>query len=65
MSAEPSEEVLWLQAGWGKCDDAFMTSGNFCQITCGRCSSCTDVAPDSVYTCAQQVSESHTVLLLS
>ena len=47
--------ITWLQAGWGKCNESFMKDNNFCQITCGRCSSCSDTPPDSKYTCAQQV----------
>ncbi|KAL6766931.1 hypothetical protein ACKKBG_A37945 [Auxenochlorella protothecoides x Auxenochlorella symbiontica] len=27
------------QLDWGKCNDEWLTSGNFCQTTCGRCSS--------------------------
>lgn len=26
-----------LQEGYGKCEDSFITSGNFCQLTCGHC----------------------------
>ena len=26
------------QVGWGKCSDSIITSGNYCQLTCGRCS---------------------------
>eukprot|EP00887_Chlorella_sp_A99_P003760 scaffold7.g3760.t1 len=25
------------QRDWGKCSDAFMTAGNYCSATCGRC----------------------------
>ena len=45
-----------MQAGWGKCSDAFMSG--FCDQTCGRCTAaaCTDTPPNSQYSCAQQVS---------
>lgn len=47
------------QKQWGKCSQWWMTSGNYCAATCGRCSSssttaCTDIPPNSQYTCLQQ-----------
>ena len=54
---------LHLQAGWGKCSQAFMSG--FCDQSCGRCQStatpagtaaaCADIPPNNQYTCAQQV----------
>ena len=50
-----------LQVGWGKCSEAFMLNGGFCKTSCGHCNTpapaaaCTDVPPNSQYTCAQQV----------
>eukprot|EP01025_Chloroclados_australasicus_P033173 TRINITY_DN3376_c0_g2_i1.p1 TRINITY_DN3376_c0_g2~~TRINITY_DN3376_c0_g2_i1.p1 ORF type:complete len:925 (+),score=103.84 TRINITY_DN3376_c0_g2_i1:210-2777(+) len=56
------------QKEYNKCNEYFMTVGNYCAKTCGRCDEgdqqqqsnddenvgCTDVAPDSWYTCEQQ-----------
>jgi len=55
-----------MQAGWGKCSQAFMSG--FCDQSCGRCqstaapstpaataASCADIPPNNQYTCAQQV----------
>ena len=51
----PRSSIIWLQAGWGKCNESFMKDNNYCQATCGRCSSCSNTPPDNKYTCAQQV----------
>ena len=58
-----------LQAAFGKCNTAFYPwMLGKCDLACGRCScppppapappacSCTDIAPDGAYTCAEQVS---------
>jgi len=54
-----------LQAGWGKCSQAFMSG--FCDQSCGRCAAaaCTDTPPNSQYTCAQQVSSSCCIHVVS
>ncbi|KAJ3046444.1 hypothetical protein HK097_000854 [Rhizophlyctis rosea] len=55
------------QAGWGKCSESWLQG--YCNDSCGRCpgtgtasptatptgnTGCTDIAPDTEYTCAQQ-----------
>jgi hypothetical protein len=37
-AAPPGSFTCAQQKGFGKCDEAFMTQGNFCAATCGRCS---------------------------
>ncbi len=40
------------QMGWGKCNDGWMTSGNFCRATCGVCKAVTvQSAAPTVATC--------------
>eukprot|EP01023_Acetabularia_acetabulum_P007081 TRINITY_DN1300_c0_g1_i1.p1 TRINITY_DN1300_c0_g1~~TRINITY_DN1300_c0_g1_i1.p1 ORF type:complete len:202 (+),score=50.39 TRINITY_DN1300_c0_g1_i1:190-795(+) len=44
----------------GGCDKAYMVSGGFCDVTCGRCTepvitdNCSDVTPDGGFTCAER-----------
>ena len=56
------KQAFDMQAGWGKCNEAFMSG--YCLQSCNRCAStpavpvstCSDIPPNSQYTCAQQVS---------
>ncbi len=62
-----SQYTCAQQAGFGQCNQPWMTQGNYCAMSCGRCgggnpaasstpvtSQCTDNPPNAQYTCKQQ-----------